>query len=176
MPFAGVSQGPKNATLRHAMRGALDAVARMMGDQHAEQARGLQTGPASAMGEEPAPKKGTALDYMFSKLGVQRAFLLEVYQAPSLSVRRALLAREPRMDMAAAALLETAAGSTTSPEAPVKEHFAGEKGLALLADDPTASFDCISTFNPTRQAEYEKVVAAWTDALLVLVNQSTVPL
>ena len=54
MPFAGVSQGPKNATLRHAMRGALDAVARMMGDQHAEQARGLQTGPASAMGEEPA--------------------------------------------------------------------------------------------------------------------------
>ena len=62
------------------------------------------------------------------------------------------------------------------PEAPVKEHFAGEKGLALLADDPTASFDCISTFNPTRQAEYEKVVAAWTDALLVLVNQSTVPL
>ena len=40
MPFAGVSQGPKNATLRHAMRGALDAVARMMGDQHAEQARG----------------------------------------------------------------------------------------------------------------------------------------
>ena len=158
------------------MRGALDAVARMMGEQHAEQARGLQTGPASAMGEEPAPKQGTALDYMFSKLGVQRAFLLEVYQAPSLSVRRALLAREPRMDMAAAALLETAAGSAASPEAPVKEHFAGEMGLALLADDPTASFDCISTFNPTRQAEYEKVVAAWTDALLVLVNQSTVPL
>ena len=40
-------------------------------------------------------------------------------------------------------------------------------------DESESSFDCVGYFNPVAQADYERTVDAWADALLVVVNQST---
>ena len=42
-----------------------------------------------------------------------------------------------------------------------------------LAAQDDANFDCVGYFNPVAQADYERTVDAWADALLVVVNQST---
>ena len=44
---------------------------------------------------------------------------------------------------------------------------------APLAAQDDANFDCVGYFNPVAQADYERTVDAWADALLVVVNQST---
>lgn len=47
--------------------------------------------------------------------------------------------------------------------------------LAGLASEH-GGYDCVTFFNPTTQEAFEATVNAWADALLVLVNQSTVSL
>ena len=42
-----------------------------------------------------------------------------------------------------------------------------------LAAQDDSNFDCVGYFNPVAQADYERTVDAWADALLVVVNQST---
>ena len=42
-----------------------------------------------------------------------------------------------------------------------------------LAAQDDANFDCVGYFNPVAQDDYERTVDAWADALLVVVNQST---
>ena len=42
-----------------------------------------------------------------------------------------------------------------------------------LAAQDDANFDCVGYFNPVAQADYERTVDSWADALLVVVNQST---
>ena len=45
-----------------------------------------------------------------------------------------------------------------------------------VAPQEESSFDCVSYFNPVSQGEYERTVDAWADALLMVVNQSTLTL
>ena len=116
MPFAGVSQGPKNATLRHAMRGALDAVARMMGDQHAEQARGLQTGPASAMGSETWPPSAEKATVARSSRGWSSSVASELSSGGCVRTQRHCARRRSASSWGSAA--------SSAPRVPVVAHSA----------------------------------------------------
>ena len=125
MPFAGTVRRVRK-TRRSATRcEAAGRGRRMMGEQHAEQARGAARRGRRRRWARSRRREGRPRRLHVLQTRRAARFLLEGRQAPSLSVRRALLAREPRMDMAAAAPRD-GGGVGASPEAPVKGGFAGE--------------------------------------------------
>ena len=64
----------------------------------------------------------------------------------------------------------------TAPHSLPIVDVAVEEIASLLLPQEESSFDCISYFNPVSQGEYERTVDAWADALLMVVNQSTLTL
>jgi len=157
-------------------------------------------GPASSLGEEPYHATGTALDYMYSKLGVRRSFMIETFGFSTLyGARNRDQKRIDRPPAAAASPLDNPPEEPTSSEENADRPTDGalveppilasaplvaveqERRNALstlqrllegLAPSERA-YDCVSYFNPTSQHTYERTVSAWADALLVLVDEST---
>ena len=80
MPYASRASGPADRADRTAMRDTLKSVSAMLSRQHPKLMKlgDLPYGPASSLGEEPYQATGTSLDYMYSKVGVRRAFMWEV--------------------------------------------------------------------------------------------------
>ena len=154
----------KNATLRHAMRGNLDAVARMMGEQHAEQARGVVDVGRRRRWAMSRPEEGHRA--RLHVLQARRAARPLPSPRGSLSVRR-LPSVEPRAahGHGGAALLLPAAGSAASPEAPSKPHVQGPKASWRCWRTSDGSFDCKIDVQPDAAGGVRaKVVAPWTDA------------
>jgi len=117
MPHAGKASGPADRSDRNGMRDAMRAVQGMLIKQHPKlMAVGdLPFGPASSLGEEPYRATGTALDYMYSKAGVRRSYMFEVYGASTVYGVGRRGAREiGRLPSAIVSLLQTVAPSNNS--------------------------------------------------------------
>ena len=69
------------------------------------------------------------------------------------------------------ALLQTAADGNGAEDSSTKQ-----RGLSAGLVTDESPFDCVAFFNPTNFVEYEATVNGWADALLVLINSSTLTL
>ena len=83
MPFASRQSGPTDRSDKSAMLDAMRQVTSMLSRSHPRllSMGGVPYGPASSLGEEPYRATGTALDWMYLRAGVRRAYLFEVYGA-----------------------------------------------------------------------------------------------
>ena len=88
MPYASRASGPSDRADRAAMREAMRSVSTMIAREHPRLMRmgDLPYGPASSLGEEPFQATGTSLDYMYTRLGVRRSYMFEVYGAGTVSM------------------------------------------------------------------------------------------
>ncbi len=202
MPYASRASGPSNRADRAAMRGTMRAVLSMLERQHPRLlAMGdLPYGPASSLGEEPYKATGTALDYMYSRAGVRRAFMLEtygmntVYGALGAGPSSTFIKRPPRTGLISFLQANvTGAGTGAGTGAETRAARAARRRrlrrrasapLVLLSEaegaaslepngEPGSPVDCVGFFNPTSVTAYEDTVNGWADALLFLANTST---
>jgi hypothetical protein len=71
----------------------------------------LPFGPASSLGEEPYKATGTALDYMYTRVGVRRSYMFEVFGASTVYGVGGRAAREiGRLPSAVVSLLQVSEG------------------------------------------------------------------
>ena len=116
---------------------------------------------------------------MYNKLGVPRCFMFEVYGTtrffPLSGAFRSEIGKPPR-----GLLASLGSRLPNQPAAPLAETATHPYGLRQVNSTDAANkqedYDCIGYFNPTTLADYEQTVNAWADALLVVINQSTVAL
>jgi hypothetical protein len=83
MPYAHRAAGPSSRQDRSAMLDAMRSVSAMFSRAHPRLLAygSVPVGPAASLGEEPYRASGTALDYMYTKAGVRRSYMLEVFGA-----------------------------------------------------------------------------------------------
>lgn len=159
----------------------------------------MPVGPASSLGEEPFHATGTALDYMYSRAGVRRSFMLEVFGFSTLygaqhrdekNIERPPAAVGTPLDSPPDAPEQEGGDSFAEPDeralvepSSLGQLLQGERerrnslsGLQRLLEGLAPNekaYDCVSYFNPTNHQTYERTVSAWADALLALVDEST---
>ena len=113
MPHAGRASGPSDRADRNGMLDVMRSVSAMIGKQYPKlMGMGdLPFGPASSLGEEPYKATGTALDYMYTRVGVRRSYMFEVFGASTVYGVGGRAAREiGRLPSAVVSLLQVSEG------------------------------------------------------------------
>ena len=114
MPHAGRASGPSDRADRNGMLDVMRSVSAMIGKRYPKlMGMGdLPFGPASSLGEEPYKATGTALDYMYTRVGVRRSYMFEVFGASTVYGVGGRAAREiGRLPSAVVSLLQVSEGA-----------------------------------------------------------------
>jgi len=155
MPYSGKAAGPSDRAHRNSMRDAMKSVNAMLTRQHPKLVRmgSLPIGPASSLGEEPYKATGTALDYMYTRVGVRRSYMFEIHGASTVYGVGGRAAREiGRLPSSVVNLLQINASSTMPEDDAAVQDANASKAVSNESARADLSSPVTRTFLPPSKA------------------------